>query len=40
MRISNPTRNLWYHTIQYQNWFFSRLVLFCQYMVYCRCCDT
>ena len=29
-RLSKTTRNLWYHTIQHQNWCFSRLVLSCQ----------
>jgi len=30
MRLSKPTRNLWYHTIQHQNSCISRLVLSCQ----------
>ena len=30
LRLSKPTRNLWYHTIQHQNGCFSRLVLSCQ----------
>ena len=30
LRLSKPTRNMWYHTIQRQNWCFSRLVLSCQ----------
>ena len=29
LRLSKPTRNMWYHTIQRQNWCFSRLVLSC-----------
>ena len=29
LRLSKPTRNLWYHTIQHQNWCFSKLVLSC-----------
>jgi len=30
LRLSNPTTNLWYHTIQHQNWCFAELVLSCQ----------